>query len=360
MRKTLSIIVAVCLCLVISTPSYAQSARAIFQGVIGSGASGGACTASYGSELNTTQTATAPADITEANATTGWTNSGCSTFDASGTAYDGSYALNLVADSNIDYAQYMFTGLGLNASTIYRMRAYVRHNATGGNWLCGFGNGSGTYNIAAWAVTASDTTYSPQTIYFLYNAYERSWGCIENSATNDGGVYIDSLSVKPATLCLGEELYTTSNAISLSGEADATLGIAAINSLNSLSSVSSNTPGDGSYHILADATTNPIANNGFNVDLSSTLTNGQKYFVRFKAKHTGSGDTWKCGYNSSATGAALTGTVSIPNSQTTYVEYGWDITYSSSYRYLVCTEVGANNNGGVYFDSLSIKRITGE
>lgn len=334
--------------------------------MVGGGAAtgGGTCTPSYGSELLTTGNATAPAGVEEADATTWWAAVGTPVWSSAETApLLGSSHLDVVADGPGDGAGK--NGWGGSASTPYLVSFWVRHNGSGDSWACGVGPAADTRSLASWTIANTDTTYAQKTFLQLYNPSQDSIGCTEANTNNNGGVYIDNVSVRPRTdSCFGSELNTQANAASIGSEANATTGINNINTLNSLAS-DGTAPHGGSYHVLADATTNPSANNGFNIDLASapfSMTDGGRYFIRFWAKHIGSGDNWNCGHSNTSTGVAATTNhvIAITSAYTTYVEYGWELTYSSTYRYLVCTEAGANNNGGIYFDDLSIKSITAE
>ncbi len=329
----------------------------------------GACSASYGSELNTTQTTSSPSGISESDATTGWAQTGTlAVFDSITDAPSlGTYHLSATADANGEGATYTLTGLGLAASTIYKVTIDLRHNGTGGAWKCGLGSGFSTPNATSngWAYTSSNTTYINQSALVLYNAQEDSISCWENSGTNDGGMYADNLSVRAATLCLGSELHTSSNAASPSSEANATTGWAATNSLDSFTSESTGTPQVGTYHLYANANGTPAANSGVEIDLASapfSLADSTKYFVRFWGKHSGTGGAWTCGF-ASATGGQRSFNypyTGIGTTDTTYAEYGYEITYAAAERYFVCHENNASNDGALYIDGFSVKEITGE
>lgn len=336
----------------------------MLQGIVGGQTAVSGCTASYANEVLTAAIATAGPGVTEGDATTGWTNAGCVTFDTAGTAYSGSYALNGVANSAND--KFSYTLSGLTDNQLYRLSFYVRHNGTGGDWKCAIGAGAGDPNTgqALGTFTSASTSYENERLLFRWNVGMNTLWCSETSDTNDGGVYVDYVSVTEVTPCLGDELHTSANAASLTNEANATTGWTAINTLDSFVSDSTG-PADGTYHIKADATSNPAANNGFNIDLASapfSLSTGTKYLVLFKAKHIGSGDPWRCGFNSSSTGIAnsLYLRLWVPATATTYFGSGMEITYSVNYRYFVCSEYGTNNNGGMYLDSFTVKRVLSE
>lgn len=331
--------------------------------------SGGGCSASYGNELNTAENCVAPEGISEGDVTTGWVCPKCETFESSETAPQlGDHHLD-AANTNASASDYLCTSLpALSASTVYRFSVYIRHNgvaANNGDWRCGLGPVVGTLlGSTPITITKANNTYVNYVDYFYYNSLQDAYTCQENNTDNDGGLYIDNYSIMAATLCYGGELHTSGNAASLTNEANATTGWNAINSLDSFVSDATGAA-DGSYHLKADATSNSTANNGFNVDLASSpfsLTDGHLYFMAYKAKHIGSGDSWFCGFSSTASGTpGITAPrQTITSSMNTYSHYGFSFTYSSSFRYFVCAETGTNNNGGLYLDSFSVKEITGQ
>lgn len=348
-------------------PSYALALGAGFVGLSG-GASGAVCSASYGSELITGAICTAPTGISEGDATTGWAATGI-TLATNGTAHLGDFALSATADSNFDRFSYPYTGLSLSASTVYRATAYIRHNGTAtnnGDWKCALwsSDAAGTaWNGTKILLTKANTTYAQYTSYFYYNSLQDTLVCQENNGDNDGGLYVDELSVTAATLCYGDELHTNSNAASIGSEANATTGFTAINSLNSFTSDAD--AADGDYAIKADATTNPANTNGFSVDLSAapfSATNDKKYFISFKAKHIGAGDSWNCGFVGSVNTSPSPNyeIIAFASANTTYAHYGFGFTYDANHKYFVCAEGGTNNNGGIYLDTFSLREIVDE
>lgn len=317
------------------------------------------CTPVYSNERQTTQNATSPPGITEADATTGWTNNGAGTFDTAGTPQSGSYALNVVADGgNNDGTS---SGFSYVAGTLHRLSVQVRHNGTGGNWSCSIGRAANFADTKSWTLTSTDTTYTALT-FLLFGTFNSDiFFCRETSATNDGGVYIDSYSLTDAAPCLDAELHTSANAASLSSEANATTGFTAINSLNSLTS-DATVFADGAYSIKADATTSPTAGNGVNIDLQALgASEGNKYILSYKLRHLGSGGAWRCGMSASSTGTSSAPLQPITNVTTNFYAVGYELEYAAaSNRYFVCHEDSGTDNGGVYVDSLSLKRVVSE
>lgn len=316
----------------------------------------GGCSASYGAETATGSNATDDAGGSETDATTGWTNSNSNTFDSIDTApQTGTYHLTAVAADNLDGFYRSISGTG---GTLYKLSYYIRHNGSGGDWRCAITPTSAAavtqYPFAL--LTSSDTTYAQQTVYWMPNANADILRCGEASASNDGGIYLDNFSITTATLCYGDELYTASNALG-SADANATTGIT--DATMATFEVASSGCADGTYCIHAVANS---SNDAFYIDLSGILTDGHKYLVSWKGKHSGSGDTAACGFESSTSFSFVGSDLSfqLTASDTTWLQYGVSITYSSSYRYFGCVENGSSNNSDFYIDSLTIKEITGE
>lgn len=341
-------------------PPPAEGFSAAIQAVVSAGSS--ACTPTYGSELATSANATDDAGGSEANATTGWTNSGCNPFDSIDTApQTGTYHLTGTADGN---AADRFTRnlAGLSASTMYKVSFYARHNGTAssnGEWAC-YVSAAATYdNQITGLLTKASTTYALFTKYFYFNVRQDNIVCAERNAANDGGLYIDNFSLKAVTSpCLGSELYTSANAAALgANEANATTGFTSTGT--STFESSSTSPADGTYsiHMVANAD-----GGRFYQDVSGLMTVGRKYFVSWKHKYS-AGDSFKCGFDPASTLTMSDDTaefVSGASADTSWIHVGWSFVYDANHAYFGCKEVGASNNADFYIDSLSIKEITNE
>lgn len=347
----------------------------------------GACTASYGSEIRTSNTADKPSD-TDADAvidTTGWASQGLaqliSTDDADSTCGDGdddcqtpqrgTYQIFMRADSDGDRGYHVLTGYSLAASTVYKISYYARHSgvASTADWKCFIFDGSasatstGSYNQT---FTTAQNTYANYTTYILYNAYQNTFICGECGATNDGGIYIDNFSITAATLCYGDELYV-GTADSLNSESDATTGWAALNSgtvtsvddADTLCGVAGDAdcaaPHNGTYSLFirSDQST---ASSGAYYDLNSILTSGKKYMLRAWVRGDGT-NAFVFGMGSTTSNLAYTYIYVLPN---TYAEIGYSFTFGSDNRYLSVVEANSGNDGYLYIDGMTIKEITGE
>jgi hypothetical protein len=320
-------------------------------------AGGSACSASYGSDLATGTNCTdsgyffAQTPDADADATTGWTNSGAATFDSveTGTPQQGSSHLYALSDTAGDHFYRDFSGL--SASTMYVVSFYGKHDGTGGNWTCSLGSSHFSPTMVIKALTSSDTTYTQYKRYFYF-----ATGAIADitckATTTNGGMYLDAYSLKTATPCMGDELHTDANAASISNEADS-VGSWTTSGTSTFDSVETDPQhGTSSLHMVANA------NNGYiSLDLGSILTVGKKYFISWKVKQLGA-DSVACGFGGSV-GTIVNTTMTYSTSS--WTNPGYDITYATaSHRYFTCKENGSNDNAEILLDSLSIKEITAE
>lgn len=328
-------------------------------------AAGGVCAASYGSDLFTSANAT---DLggSETDAITGWTDSGTGLDSIdTGTPYNGTYHIYGTADAATDK---FYRALGaLSASTVYKLSFYGKHNDGGagtGEWRCSVYSASS----AGWSTgyttftNAGTPAYTNWTKYFLYNSLSDIFICTPNNAENDGGLYLDAISLTTATLCYGSELDTNQSAAAPSGitELNATTGFTAVS--NGVITSDDTTPHDGTWaiKIAGDGVTN---GSGGYIDLQAapfSVTAEHKYFVRFWARHIGSGDTFYALLSSTTSSSNGPTYYQITNTDTTYIEYGASFVADATNRYLLFREAGAGNAGGLFIDKLSVQEIISE
>lgn len=180
--------------------------------------------------------------------------------------------------------------------------------------------------------------------------------CYETNASNNGSVYIDSFSIKTATLCYGSELHTHANAARIVSETNAATGWTGIGT-GAITSESDGSPQNGTYHLKFAAS---ASNDGAYADIGTdfSLQAGTKYFIRFFSKGDGS-NAFKWGFGSATDVNTQGGWVSL-STLTTYMENGYSFVYDANHRYLKIIENNASNTGYVYIDTISIKAITGE
>jgi hypothetical protein len=326
----------------------------------GTSGGGGGCSASYGSELNTTVTCTAPTGISEGGVTTPWVNSACDTFNENGPPSLGTYALAAAepteGGTNGAGVRYSYSGLGLSAGSLYRIQVDYRHNGTDNSWKWGLGIPGMVY-YAPTNIYNTETTYATHTQYLIYSAQLTNIVFFEASTDNNGGVYVDNVSIKPATLCYGDELNTNANATNTISDSNATTGFSQVGTPTLFESTSSNTPHGGTYHLHLTT----AASTGIYSDLSVvpfSLVSGHKYLITVWAKHATSATGVNIGFSASA---ALPATwryvVTVPNTVTTYTKYGVSFVYDSNHRYF---SIGSTGIADIYVDDISIMEITGE
>ena len=153
----------------------------------------------YGAELHDDANAASDPNGNEADATTGWTNSGCSTFESAEVAGDtGTYSISAVSDSEDDgFYKDIGTDWSLVVGKTYLISFDARHSGSDGVWGMGLGGNNGqTSTLNFDTLTSSDTTFASYSEIFIYSTSHRYFVCREASATNDGGIYFDNLSCK--------------------------------------------------------------------------------------------------------------------------------------------------------------------
>lgn len=319
------------------------------------------CTPSYGEELATQNNATDVGALPDADATTGWTNSGCSPFDSIDTApYGGTdYHIECSADGGAsDGCYYIMDSLSLVNGTLYRISYYVRQVSNDTNsW-----DAQVTSNVASTYLdgkTISESiTYANHNFYYYHDSTWRDRLYFrETNAGNTNGVYIDYLSVKTATPCLGSELNVSANAASIASEENDTTDWVSGGTNVTLSSDADNEQ-SGSYCIAltinADSTG---AYTSTDIGTIYSLVEGEYYLISVYVK-TGATYTWNVllspNSNSGTGGQFLvSGIVSA-----TYVRLGGIFQYDpTKHRYLIAVESNASNLGTIYIDSLSVKPV---
>lgn len=326
---------------------------------------GAACTASYGSEKYVRAVCTDDLGGNEADAyadgTLNWIASGATLDSIDTVPKTGTYHLSMVATGSSHYAYRALPTL--TGGTVYRLTFWARHNGTAANdgtWKCWLGAAAGqTEQPLTPTITKTDTTYTQYTKYFVYNTRQDTITCMEGNTDNDGGIYLDAISVKTATLCLGPELHTDANAASVTAEANSvgswtTAGTSTFES-------SSTSPDNGTYalHMVANADGGRFYMDAATMFTGSEPTVGKKYLITWKHKYT-TGAVARCGFHASSTLGTPTDIVAVGTADTAWTAVGVSIVYNATnHAYFGCKEDGANNTE-MYFDSLSIKEITGE
>ena len=169
----------------------------------------------------------------------------------------------------------------------------------------------------------------------------------------------------------GPELNTESNAISDGGgnETDATTGWTSVNLDGTGANVFESqgaVVNVGSYAFHTDANDTPTANARIWKDIGTdfSLQNGTKYLVEIYVRHIGTGGNWSIVIGVDNTGIPSTanlrdadGVGSIKVTDLTFKRFFLEFTYDANYSFLMAKEGSATNNGGVYADTLSIRKI---
>ena len=155
-------------------------------------------TPTEGAELHTDANAASDPNGNEADATTGWTATDATLTSDSGTKNVGSYSLKYVATAA--QGQIYRDLLGLSTGSWYALSYDGRHVGGGGTQGVGFNASTSAGLALAHPFTVSQTTFTTKVYNFRYDGNYRYLIAREYSGTNDGGLYIDNLSLKPLTL----------------------------------------------------------------------------------------------------------------------------------------------------------------
>ena len=145
-----------------------------------------------GAELAPDNTATST--VTEANATTGWTNSGLATFASSSTqAFLGTYSLQGIADSNGDLAHCTFTTV-VGQCYAGSAAAYVV-NGQGFTLKVGTSAGNNSYYESSAYTTAAWKVFS---FSFVATSTSAFISLTESSSSNNTSFFVDAVTVRLA------------------------------------------------------------------------------------------------------------------------------------------------------------------
>lgn len=159
----------------------------------------------------------------------------------------------------------------------------------------------------------------------------------------------------------GPELYAFASAVSdpngneadlTTGWSDTALSGTGSNVFESQSSVKN----AGSYALHSDANDTPTDGARFWVNVGALgLSDGDGVKIEFDLRHIGTGGQWSAVYSFNPAGNSGI-YVSITSTDNTFTSYSFEFTYDSTRQYLIFTEDSVTNNGGVYFDNLSVKK----
>ena len=115
----------------------------------------------------------------------------------------------------------------------------------------------------------------------------------------------------------------------------------------------------GSYALESDANDTPAANVRFYLDLEAapiSISDDDVVRIEFDKRHIGTGGTWSVRLGASDSGVTIIDLINVGDiSFATKIYY---FTHSGDTQYLVYRENSGTNNGGIYMDALSIKKVT--
>ncbi len=156
----------------------------------------------YGSELHTSANAASDPNGNEADATTGFTQSGINTFQSqAGVKNTGSYAIEANANPSpsancrfhVDLSASPFNLL--NGDSV-KISFAARHIGAGDDWNIFLGANSTTPTTSLLILSSADTSFQSIEYEFTFGVNTVFFSCIESGATNNGGIYFDNFSVK--------------------------------------------------------------------------------------------------------------------------------------------------------------------
>jgi len=134
---------------------------------------------------------------TEADATTGWTNSGMATFASvvEGTEPNGTWSLHLVANSAGDYAVASVTTV---VGRSYLLTYIYKKNAATDSSVLRLGTSADDSSLGTRGL--SSTTWSTKTLFFVATSTTSYITIREDGASDDAEIWVDVLKVEPITL----------------------------------------------------------------------------------------------------------------------------------------------------------------
>lgn len=162
----------------------------------------------------------------------------------------------------------------------------------------------------------------------------------------------------------GPELNTLSNAIAdpAGTEADATTGWVSFGLDGTGANVFESQSGVvdvGTYAFHTDADDTPTASANISLDLNGapfSLINGDNVRIEYRVRHIGSGGRWDS-YLAASTSGVTNIVVIIQPAETAFKDVSIEFIHDAGHRYLTFKESSVGNDGGVYVDNLSVRRI---
>ncbi|MDP8268280.1 MAG: hypothetical protein P9L97_06075 [Candidatus Tenebribacter davisii] len=152
-----------------------------------------------GVELLTDANATSDPNGNEANATTGFTNAGVNLFESQSSVVNtGTYALQINSNGSpsADARVYKDISSLCTNGVRYRLTFPWRHVGTGGSWNCKMSSTTTGLTNSVGSIANTATAFTEITYDFIYDATFKYLIFRERNADNDGGIYLDNLSLK--------------------------------------------------------------------------------------------------------------------------------------------------------------------
>lgn len=151
----------------------------------------------------------------------------------------------------------------------------------------------------------------------------------------------------------GPELHIDANAASdpNGNEADATTGWTPASLSGTGSNVfesQSSVKSVGSYALYADCNDTPTSIARF--DKTFTVENGATYNIRYNRRHVGTGGNWQ--FQANSINQDL-----IETAETTFTSISVNVTATSTSMACRFVEFSGTNDGGIYMDNFSIRKV---
>ncbi|KKL28200.1 hypothetical protein LCGC14_2377550, partial [marine sediment metagenome] len=144
----------------------------------------------------------------ETNATAGFTSvgldgTGANKFESQDSVKNvGEFALHADANDTPTHQARAGTDMntvwGLSPTKIYRISVNARHIGSGGIWVIFLSDSPTVKNVIA-SLDNSQVTFQTYVYYWTHDSTHRVLLLEENSATDNGGVYVDALTIRPVT-----------------------------------------------------------------------------------------------------------------------------------------------------------------
>lgn len=161
----------------------------------------------YGAELNTQSNAIADPNGTEVDTTTGWSESGlngtgANVFESQGAVKAvGGYAFHMESNDTPTvnagiYIDLQAVPFSFSDGEEGKIEVYGRHVGTGSNWQINLGSHSAGVDHLIKTWTVGETTFTKVTYTWTHAATYRYIVIRERNGDDNGGLYVDNLSIK--------------------------------------------------------------------------------------------------------------------------------------------------------------------